>query len=257
MNAPNDRSVLEQSRPLLRQIIEGARLNDAAVSVLAKALPPEQAIGKPGRRDFPILVGKERVIEAELLGAKGHAFTDEPRQFSGPLSQVVQLEFSTNANRAIYVASLNAVMRKLNLAQGTVHCLDDDPDRCGQEIATKLLAEHGRVKIGLVGFNPAIADHLARVFGPDRLAITDLNPDNIDTRKFDVMVQNGRSATNNLIDTSDVVLLTGTTLINGTFDGIWNRIQEQSKCGRVYGVTVAGVAELLDIERLCPCGRDG
>ena len=57
------------------------------MTVLAKPLTPEEAIGKPGRRDFPILEGKERVIEATVLGARGQAFTDSASDFEGRLEQ--------------------------------------------------------------------------------------------------------------------------------------------------------------------------
>ncbi len=250
-------STLERTRPLLSGVIEQAGLHDATVSVLARPLTPEQAIGTPGRRDFPILVGKERVIEATLLYARGHAFTDAPREFEGTLEQVLALELSTNAERAIYVATLNAVLSKLDMARGTVHCRDDDPERCGREIAARLQREHGPVRVGLVGLNPAIAAHLCEAFGPERVAITDLNPDNIGTTHFGVVVQHGRDSAERLVDASDVVLLTGTTLVNGSFDGIWNRVQQQHKRGHIYGVTAAGVAALLGLERLCPYGRDG
>ncbi|MGQ9510020.1 MAG: hypothetical protein ACUVTN_11610, partial [Thermodesulfobacteriota bacterium] len=65
------------------EIIKENKLDDVRVSVLVKTLSPEEAIGEPGRRDFPILIGKERVIEAEVLGARAHAFTDSPREFLG------------------------------------------------------------------------------------------------------------------------------------------------------------------------------
>jgi len=61
-------SVLEKSKNQLADIVAKNRLLDTDVSVLVKTLTPEEAIGVPGRRDFPIVLGKERVVEAELLG---------------------------------------------------------------------------------------------------------------------------------------------------------------------------------------------
>ena len=60
-----------------------------------------------------------------------------------------------------------------------------------------------------------------------------------------------------MIDAADIVLLTGTTLVNGTFEPIWRRVRERRKPGLVYGVTASGVCALLGYERICPFGRDG
>jgi len=84
-NAP---SLLDQCRDKLRELVAKHQLDSAAVTVLAKPLTPEEAIGTPTRRDYPILEGKERVIEASLLGAQGQAFTDAPSDFTGQLRDV-------------------------------------------------------------------------------------------------------------------------------------------------------------------------
>ena len=57
-------SVLEISKMRLAETVTKNRLLDAYVSVLVKTLTPEEAIGVPGRRDFPIILGKERVVES-------------------------------------------------------------------------------------------------------------------------------------------------------------------------------------------------
>jgi len=260
-------STLEHTRASFRQLVAEAGLNDAAVTVRATPLSPEQAIGTPTRKDFPILVGKERVVEAEIRGAKGHAFTDAPRPFRGTLREVTELSLHTNAERAIYVASLNATLRKLGRAQGTVHCKDDDPERCAPEIAAALQREFESLhseradplpapRVGLVGLNPALAEGLVRAFGAAQVRIVDLNPDNIGTTRFGVMIGDGSQDMDGLVDFADIVLLTGTTLVNATFDDIWRRVQQRGKRGIVFGVTAAGVAALEGLPRLCPCGRD-
>ncbi len=42
-----------------------------------KGLNPKEAIGTPDRNDYPILKGKELIIEATFKDAKGQSFTDE------------------------------------------------------------------------------------------------------------------------------------------------------------------------------------
>ncbi|MEN8148514.1 MAG: hypothetical protein ABFS86_01755, partial [Planctomycetota bacterium] len=122
----NDDTLTRTREPFRRRAGE-AGLLAADLSVLAKPLTPEEAIGTPGRRDFPILVGKERVVEARVGEGRGHAFTDTPREFLGPLSEAIDLPFDGNGNRAIYLAALNATLRHLDRVEGTVHCRDDDP----------------------------------------------------------------------------------------------------------------------------------
>lgn len=256
MSSGHQQSILARTRGRFREIVAAERLLDTEICILARPLTPEEAIGIPGRRDFPIIIGKERILEATFLGARGHAFTDAAREFVGTLAEVLDLEFSSNQNRAIYVATLNAVLGYLGRVTATVHCKDDDPEECGAEIARSVLERHGKTRVGLIGLNPAIADNLVTMFGADRVNISDLYRDNIGRERFGVLVMDGATQTMDLVEKSDVVLMTGTTLQNGTFDDIWSRIQAQDKTGIVYGVTAAGVCYLTGIERLCPCGAD-
>jgi uncharacterized protein (DUF4213/DUF364 family) len=255
MNEKGKASILQQTKSRFKEIVEKNRLLDASVSVLAKPLTPEEAIGTPGRRDFPIIIGKERVVESSVLGSKGHAFTDSPREFVGTLKEVLGLELTTNQNRAIYVATLNAVLGHLEMVTATVHCRDEDPEECALEIANLALERYGRADIGLIGLNPAIAERLVETFGAEHVRISDLNGDNIGKRRFGVEIRDGNDGTEELIDASDVIVFTGTSLVNGTFDRIWSHIRTRGKNYLVYGVTAAGVSKLMGVERICPRGR--
>jgi uncharacterized protein (DUF4213/DUF364 family) len=255
---PRERSsTLEKVKALFREIAEREGMLNVEISVLAKPLTPEEAIGTPGRRDYPIILGKERVIEASVLGSKGHAFTDSPRDFLGTLGDVLELDLDTNRSRAVFIATLNAALRSLGMVGGTVHCKDEDPEKCAREIAEIVSVKHGKTKVGLIGLNPAIAERLTEAFGSDRVFITDLNPDNIGTRRFGVEIWDGAHRTADLVEAADVIILTGTTLVNGTFDAILSLVRDLGKEYLVYGVTTAGVSELLGFERVCPYGRDG
>ena len=248
--------ILEQARSQIMDIVEKKNLLHVGVTVFAKPLTPEEAIGNPGRRDFPIIIGKERVIEATLLKSKGHAYTDSPQEFLGTLQDVLNLELTTNQNRAIFVATLNALMGHLKAVTKTVHCKDEEPEQCALEIGDSLHEKYGQTDVGLIGLNPAIAERLVDTFGPDHVRITDLNRDNIGKQKFGVEIWDGSTRTEDLVDASDVIVFTGTTLVNNTFSLIWDLIQSRGKNYLVYGVTAAGVCELFDIERICPRGRD-
>jgi len=251
-----DTSILDNSKIRLAEIVTKNKLNDAQVSVLVKTLTPEEAIGVPGRRDFPIILGKERVVEAEVLGAKAHAFTDSPGEFVGDLKEVLNLPLASNKERSIYVATLNAVLKYLDLIENTIHCKDEDPEKCGKEIASQLLKRWGKVKFGFIGLNPAIAENLVETFGVENVRITDLNKQNVDSSKYGVKVWDGNKMTEELIKESDVILITGTTFVNGTFDHITYCIRNYKKDYMIYGVTGAGICKLLGLNRICPYSRN-
>ena len=85
MASSETKSILDMVRAEFIRLVEEAGMGGAGVSVRARTLTPEEAIGTPERRDFPIVAGKERVIEAAVSGARAHAFTDSPGDFEGTL----------------------------------------------------------------------------------------------------------------------------------------------------------------------------
>jgi uncharacterized protein (DUF4213/DUF364 family) len=249
-------SILENSKIQLAEIITQNRLLNAHVSVLVKTLTPEEAIGVPGRRDFPIILGKERVVEADVIGARAHAFTDSPGEFMGNLKEVLTLPLTSNRERSIYVATLNAILKYLNLMEDTIHCKNEDPEKCGKEIASQLLKRWGKVKVGFIGLNPAIAEYLIITFGAENVKITDLNKQNVNSFKNGVKIWDGNEMTEELVKQSDVILITGTTFVNGTFDYIMHCVQKYRKDYLIYGVTGAGICKLLGFNRICPYSRN-
>jgi uncharacterized protein (DUF4213/DUF364 family) len=248
--------VLKDSRSRLREIVRKNKLDDVEVSVLVKALTPEEAIGEPKRKDYPILLGKERVIEAEVLNAKAHTFTDSPIEFEGKLREVLDLPLVSNSERAIFIASLNAVVKYLSFTEKTLHCNDEDPVRCADEIASFILNKWGKIKVGLIGLNPAIAESLVNNFGGNNVRITDLNKENINRLNQGVEIWDGHQKTEEVIKQSDLILITGTTFGNDTFNCILNYVQNYRKDYFIYGVTGAGICSLMGLNRICPYGRD-
>lgn len=246
---------IERSRRAFGALIGEQGLTEAAVIVRARPLSTEEAIGQPGRRDFPLLKGKERLLEAEIGEARGHAFTDAPREFTGSVTDLLELPLDNTRNRGLYLAALNAVFRHAGVVSGTVHCRDDEPEECARRIAMRVEDHLRWQKIGLIGFNPAIAEELARRFGPERVRITDLDPDNIGGKRFGVSIWDGERQCAELIDWADGVLLTGTTFVNGTFDTLLDATREAGKPVVVFGVTAAAMAHIFGLERLCPCAH--
>jgi uncharacterized protein (DUF4213/DUF364 family) len=249
------KSLLKELKEKLEAIATGQRLGDEAVQVNIGTLSVKQAIGSPKRQDFPILQGKEVMIEAQFRGSCGQAFTDKPNDFKGTLNDVLTLPLDTNDNRAIFIATLNAVTAHLKMVTGTRHCHDEEPEECAREIAQTILTNYGRVKLGMIGLQPAILENLAITMGKDSVRCTDLNPDNTGSTKYGIEIRDGRTETEKLIKWCDLVLATSSTIINNTFDEIRERTTREGKRLIIFGVTGAGAAALAGLERLCYKGH--
>jgi uncharacterized protein (DUF4213/DUF364 family) len=247
--------VLEAAKAKVERIVVEQGWHDVGVSVSVKTLSPDEAIGNPKRRDFPIVEGKERVIEVEVMGCKAQAFTDSPKEFSGTIGDVLALSLDTNSERAIFIGALNAVLKYRGRLDATLHCKDEEPEKCAHEISAYIRCKHGMINVGLIGLNPAIAESLVHVFGVEHVNITDLNYDNIGKIKYGVTVQDGRTGTADMVKASDLILMTGTTLVNDTFNGIRRLINKYRKEYLIYGVTASGIKELLGFHGICPYGR--
>ena len=227
------------------QIVVENNLSDETVRISAKTLTPEEAIGNPESEDFPILKGHERLMQAEFKGSFGQAFTDMYGDFEGTLQDVLYMELNNNFRRAIFISTLNAVMRNLGLIEGSVHCKDHGPEECGLDLVEFL--EGCKIsRIALVGFQPV---HARCCSGCHELKILDLDKENIGKEKFGVVVLDGDKNAKEVLKWCDLALVTGTTVVNGTIESIL-----EMAGGKVvfYGISIAGVAQLFDLNRFCP-----
>ena len=146
---------------------------------------------------------------------------------------------------SLFIAAVNAVLRHTGAIQGTVHCRDKAPSECSQKLVEKIKSEFGNPKVALVGFQPRMAEALAKEFP---LKITDLDEENIGEEKFGVVIQ-GPAEARDHSDWSDLLVVTGSTAVNGTMNDFVGK-----KPTLFYGVTVAGPAYLLGLNRFCPLG---
>ena len=245
------RPVLEEAREKFQTIISSHQFGDEPVQITIGTLSAEQAIGSPDRPDYALLEGREVMIEAKFKESFGQAFTDRPHEFAGSLNDVLSLSLDTSDNRAIFIATLNAVTAHLGMVTATRHCRDKEPEECAVEIAQYIMTNYGRVKVGMVGYQPAILDNLVNTFGADNVRCTDLNPKNVGSRKFSVEIWDGRTETERLIHWCDLLLVTSSTIVNRTYDDIRAGAVSQGKRLIIFGVTGAGVAALLGLERVC------
>lgn len=229
------------------EVLKTNGIEKEPVQVTCRSLSPEEAIGTPGRQDFPILSGRDVMIQAEFRGCRGQAFTDAPASFSGTLSEILEMDLVHDAYaRGLFVAVMNAVMESLGLCKGTVHCRSEGPELCSQKMKA-WLAEHRPdvKKTTLVGYQPALLDMLSR--SGYQVRVLDLNPQNIGQVRCGVTVEDGVSAMQSAIGSADLILCTGSTLCNGT---IVDYIMPE-KDVLFFGTSAAGAAELLHLNRVC------
>ena len=225
-------------------IIEQNDLWGEKVQVTVKS--PADAIGTPKRGDFPLLKGKERIVEARFKESYGQAFTDAYVQFSGELRDVVSLSLTSNENRAIFVATMNAVMGQLEMVEGTTHCKNEEPEICSQELANYVSKNFGNPKIAVIGYQPSIVETLSGRFV---IQVTDLSEENIGTFKAGVKILDGELDLERIVKWSDIVLATGSTVVNGTIERIVRAAGQKPLI--FYGITIAGPAKLLGLNRFC------
>ncbi len=214
--------------------------------VSARTLTPPEVIGRPERDDFPLLKGKEVMIQADFKGILGQAFTDTPGNYSGTLKEIFDISLDNNFERAVFIATLNAVLRYLNYISKTVHCKDKEPGECAAHLVDYIKERFGNPRIAFIGMQPAMVEALAAQF---EIRVVDLDPDNVGQKKCGVLIEDA-AHTKEILSWADVILATGTTVVN---DALTPLLIETPII--FYGVTIAGVAYLKGYEQYCFCGH--
>jgi len=237
--------VFKMLQPHIERILQDPELSKANVSIYCKTLTPQEAIGSPGRSDFPLQKGKEKLMQAAIDGFLGQAYTDMPGNFEGSLRDALTLPPDNNYNRAIIIAALNALYRKQGKVTNTIHCRDLEPGKCSQKLIETISREYGRPHIAVIGLQPAMVEKLARHF---EIRVFDLDPENIGQNKFGVTIENGECDPAEADDWCDLFLATGSTVVNGSIDPFLN----VKKPVLFYGTTIAAVADILSLKRFCP-----
>jgi len=214
--------------------------------VNVRPLTPQEVIGNPGRDDFPLLKGKEVMIQAEFRGSFGQAFTDMPGNFNGTLRDVFQLPLNSHFQRAVFIASINAVLRHLNYISNTIHCKDQEPAKCALHFKNYIQEKFRQPRIAFIGLQPAIVESLSTIC---RIRVVDLDIDNIGLRKNGILIEDV-SITQQIISWSDIIIATGTTTVNNTIGSLVGK-----KPIIFYGVTISGIAYLMNYHHYCFCSH--
>ena len=244
MTTNNCDEIYKKLKNALESVVIKNDLQNERVSIRFKALTAEEAIGNPEDKDYPIIKGREKIVEADFKGAKGHAFTDEYGNADYSVAEILNMELASNRKRADFIAAFNAIFKYCKLCDKTVHCRDTEPREC----AEMLLNEIGSgKKILLAGLQPRFLEFLAR---QNNVRVVDLDRDNIGTEKFGVTIEPPEK-TDEGIKWCDLILATGSTIVNCTIDKFINA----GKPVIFYGVTISGPAKVLDLNTYCSKGH--
>jgi hypothetical protein len=235
----------QQLMERFQQIVKNSDLEEEEVLITGRTLSAEEAIGNPMRRDFPIIKGKEKLMEAVFKGAKGQAFTDMPGDFRGQLQEVLAIKPENNFQRAVLISTMNAVLRYLGLIDRTVHCRNEDPELCSLELIQYIKQRFGHPRVALVGYQPAMLEKLQKHF---EIRVLDLDTENINQIKYGVLVE-GPEKMHEVLEWCEIILATGSTVVNATITDYCDL-----KPALFYGTTGAAAAKLMGLERWCHLG---
>jgi len=228
----------------LRKEIESNNLSGRKVSVKCRSLSTVEAIGRPEDEDYPIVRGKEKLVEAVFEGVRGQAFTDEFENAQYSVEELLEIKLDSNKKRASFISSLNALFRYLNLCDKTVHCKDTEPKECAKNLINIITPNS---KVFFVGFQPRFLEILAPNYN---VRAVDLDQENIGREILDVVIE-PPEMTIEAIRWCDLILATGSTVVNGTITDFLNH----NKPVLFYGVTISATAKILNLDNYCYCGH--
>ncbi len=236
----------------LNEIIEShpGKMEDtqeSRVSLELKVVPPKW-FNLPNE-EYPIVRGKEVIMECKFRNSKAHVFTSMPYEGKVSVDEVINSRLSSIPERSAFYCALNAIMRYFGLIKGTIHCRGKIPEICGKDLLQEILSFYGDVPTLLIGYQPGFVKTLAHNLST--LYVTDMDPRNIGKKVGKVVVRD-HTLNEELIKSVDLVISTGSSLINSTFWNVFDWVNKYRKEFIVYGVTVAGVAEILKLRRHCP-----
>lgn len=239
-------NIYDELKSKLKKILEENNLSEEKILIESKTLTDEEAIGITERKDYPILTGKEIMLEAEFRGAIGQAFTSAPTVFTGSLKEITALNLDDDDHaKGLFIAALNAIMRYLDLTDRTVHCRNEEPELCAKEFKKHLGENYKDAKIAIVGYQPAILENLSTNFN---VRVLDLSHKNLGETRYGVKVEHGINDFDEVVlDWADLVLCTGSTICNGSIVNFLNL----DKPLIFFGTTIAGPADMLGLNRLC------
>ena len=241
----------QELRKKLKQVVREQDLLDREIHIETAVLTPEEAIGHPERQDFPLLKGKEVLMQATFMNCLGQAYTDAPSRFFGFIGEIADLELTNPRQTALFIAALNAVFRYVYPELRTIHCKDSGPERCARKIAQYVQGLDPE-SVGIIGLQPAILQAITECVGSDHVYCIDRDEDTRGQVKHGVAIERGDNRGLELLFTkSDIVLATGSSSANGSLPDILSMSRKTGVPVYFFGTTIAGVARLMGLNHLC------
>jgi uncharacterized protein (DUF4213/DUF364 family) len=234
----------EELKAALQTVIINNGLSGEPLSVRCRALSAEEAIGIPREKDYPIIKGKEVMVEAVFRDGRGQAFSDNFENATYTVENLLDLDTDSTRKRASFISGLNAVYRHLGLCGKTIHCRDEEPGTCAADLIHLFSPSQ---KVLLIGFQPRFLEMLAV---NSSLRVIDLDAGNIGKSVSGIVVE-PPDMTMDAIRWCDAIFATGSTLVNGTIGAFLN-------CGKpatFYGVTISAPAKILNLNSYCRYGH--
>ena len=237
-------NLYEELKEALGKEIQEHNLSGQNISVRCKALSAKEAIGTPEHDDYPIIKGKEVMVEAVFKGAKGQAFADEFENADYSVDDLLKIDLNSNKSRASFISGLNAVYRYLNLCDKTIHCKDAEPKECADKVSEFI---GSRKNVFLVGHQPRFLEMLVKQYN---VRVVDMDQDNIGSDVFGTTIE-PPEMTPDAVKWCDLIFATGSTIVNGSITNFVNK----DKPALFYGVTISAAAKILNLQTYCHCGH--
>ncbi len=228
-------------------IVKSKNLTDEKITIKTKVLSETEAIGNPINKDYPLLLGKERLMQARYKGSTGVAFSDIYGNYEDSLYNILEMKLTNNYRRAIFISVLNAVLKDLGLIERTAHCKNDELLLCRDQLEMFVKDKFGSPSILMIGFQPRFAEVLSEKFST---VILDMDRKNIGKKIKNSSIESDQNW-EKYINNHDLIFVTGSAFVNDTA----SNFILSGKTTVFYGVTCAGPCYLLGLPRYCPQGN--
>ncbi len=239
---------LVEKHGLLNKAIESSSEYSGGYEISSHIVPPEWF--RLPSSEYAIMRGREYMMECRLGGVKAHVFTPKPYTGETSVGEILSLKLDRIVNRSIFYCGLNVILRYLGLIDKTIHCRGNEPIYCAEKMIDKLYSLHGDKKLLIIGYQPAIVEKAVEKFS--YVEVVDMDPVNIGKKVGDTIIRDAVEEVK-LIRKADIVLATGSSIINSSFWNIYSEARDRYLY--LYGVSGAGIAYVLGIPRLCYYGK--
>lgn len=224
--------------------VEEHGLATEPLTVRCQALTVDEAIGNPEDNDYPIQHGKEQMVQAEFRGHFGQAFSREISQGNYTIKEVLAMALDSDWERGVFISAMNAVYASLGAVDRTIHCKNQEPVECAKHLA-ELVAPG--TKVALFGLQPRFLEKLDEL---GEVRCVDMDMDLVGSPKCGVMIEPVENS-EEVMAWCDLALVTGSAIVNDTFDFFLNRDTPV----HVFGTSGAASAGMLNLPRFCHCAK--